>query len=99
MPTTQLNSFNARGLLSVNGQDYEIYRLNAFAAEHDYKRLPYSLKVLLENLLRNENGVDVTKSDIEAMLAWDPKASPATEIAFTPARVLLQDFTGVPAVV
>ncbi len=99
MPTTQLNSFNARGLLSVNGQDYESYRLNAFAADHDYRRLPYSLKVLLENLLRNENGVDVTKGDIEAMLTWDPKATPATEIAFTPARVLLQDFTGVPAVV
>jgi len=99
MSSTPSNSFNARGQLTVNGQDYEIHRLGALAPEHDPNRLPYCLKVLLENLLRNENGQDVSAADIQALATWDPKAAPATEIAFTPARVLLQDFTGVPAVV
>src|SRR5690606_10871230 len=65
----------------------------------DVRRLPYSIRVLLENLLRCEDGKTVTKADIEAVAAWDPKAAPTSEIAFRPARVLLQDFTGVPAVV
>ncbi|MGD8795455.1 MAG: aconitase family protein, partial [Thiohalophilus sp.] len=90
------NSFNARATLSVNGQDHEIYRLDALKG---VERLPYSLKILLENLLRHEDGKVVTKADIEAMAAWDPQAEPSQEIAYSPARVLMQDFTGVPAVV
>ncbi len=93
------NSFGARATLDVGGNAYEIFRLDALSPAHDVARLPYSLKVLLENLLRHEDGVDVTKKDIEALAGWDPKAEPDTEIAFTPARVILQDFTGVPAVV
>jgi aconitate hydratase len=90
------NSFNARATLSVNGQDHEIYRLDTLKG---VERLPYSLKILLENLLRHEDGKVVTKADIEAMAAWDPQAEPSQEIAYSPARVLMQDFTGVPAVV
>jgi len=93
------DTFNARSTLDVGGNAYEIFRLDALAPERDVSRLPFSLKVLLENLLRHENGVDVTRDDIEALAAWDPGAEPDTEIAFTPARVILQDFTGVPAVV
>jgi aconitate hydratase len=93
------NSFNSRDVLRINDRDYEVYRLDALAPPHGISRLPFSLKVLLENLLRHENGIDVTREDIEALADWDPLALPATEIAFTPARVLLQDFTGVPAVV
>src|SRR5699024_9249059 len=79
---------------------YEIYRLGALAdAGLDVNRLPYSLKILLENLLRTEDGVDVKADDIRALANWDPTAQPSREIAFTPARVVLQDFTGVPAVV
>jgi aconitate hydratase len=90
------NSFDARSTLTVNGVDHEIYRLDAVPGS---ERLPYSLKVLLENLLRHEDGVTVTKEDINAMAAWNPEAEPSKEIAYTPARVLMQDFTGVPAVV
>lgn len=90
------NSFKARSTLSVNGNDYEIYKLSAVKGS---ERLPYSLKILLENMLRFEDGSSVTADDITAMSSWDPKAEPSTEIAFTPARVLMQDFTGVPAVV
>ena len=93
------DSFGARSTLDVGGNEYEIFRLDALSPQHDVARLPFSLKVLLENLLRNENGVDVTAGDIEALASWDPKAEPETEIAFTPSRVILQDFTGVPAVV
>jgi len=93
------NSFSSRNTLDVGGREYEIHRLDALAPHHDITRLPFCLKVLLENLLRNENGVDVTSDDIQALAAWDAQAEPAIEIAFTPARVLLQDFTGVPAVV
>ena len=93
------NSFNARGILEVGGKKYEIYALDALAAQHNLERLPYSLKILLENLIRFEDGVDVTRDDIEALATWDANAEPKTEIAFTPARVLMQDFTGVPAVV
>ena len=93
------NGFNACETLRVGDCDYEIHRILALAPQHNVSRLPYCLKVLLENLLRHENGVDVTQRDIEALANWDPFAEPDTEIAFTPARVLLQDFTGVPAVV
>ena len=93
------DSFSTASSLTVNGQDYRYYSLEKLAQQHDISRLPFSLKILLENLLRHENGVDVTRSDIEALCDWDPKAEPSTEIAFTPSRVVLQDFTGVPAVV
>ena len=92
------DSFGSRSTLSVGGKDYEIFRLDAVKDGH-VDRLPYSLKILLENLLRHEDGRDVTRDDIEALANWDPTAAPSTEISFTPARVVLQDFTGVPAVV
>jgi aconitate hydratase len=92
------DSFGARGALEVAGNEFDIYRLDAVKEGH-VDRLPYSLKVLLENLLRHEDGRDVTRDDILALANWDPKAAPSTEISFTPARVILQDFTGVPAVV
>ena len=93
------DSFNTRSTLSVGGNEYEIFRLDALADKYDLQRLPYSLKILLENLLRHEDGAAVSVEDIEALAGWDAKAEPSQEIAFTPARVLLQDFTGVPAVV
>jgi len=95
------DSFGSRFTLSVGDRKLEMFRLDALekAGVGDVATLPYSLKVLLENLLRNEDGRSVTKDDIEALAGWDPKAAPSHEIAFTPARVLLQDFTGVPAVV
>src|SRR5258708_5565946 len=90
------NSFDARAQLSVGDASYEIYRLGAApGAQH----LPYSLKVLLENLLRTEDGANITAGHIRALAAWDPSAEPDTEIQFTPARVIMQDFTGVPCVV
>jgi aconitate hydratase len=92
------DSFNARTTLSVGAQQYEILGLSALKGRK-VDRLPFSLKILLENLLRFEDGVNVTKSDIEALLGWDPKALPNYEIAFTPARVIMQDFTGVPCIV
>ncbi|MBL4773185.1 MAG: aconitate hydratase AcnA [Alcanivoracaceae bacterium] len=93
------NSFNTAITLSCNDKKYNIHSLVELSKKHDISRLPYSLKILLENLLRHENGVDVTTDDIEALCNWDAKALPSTEIAFTPSRVVLQDFTGVPAVV
>ena len=92
------NSFKARSTLNVGNRSYEIYSLAGLPADK-VARLPYSLKILLENLLRFEDGVNVTRKDIEALLSWDPKATPSYEIAFTPSRVILQDFTGVPCVV
>ncbi len=92
------NSFRARSTLKVGDRSYEIWSLAALPQDK-LARLPYSLKVLLENLLRFEDGVSVTRADIEALLEWDPAATPSHEIAFTPARVILQDFTGVPCVV
>jgi aconitate hydratase len=92
------DSFGARSMLDVDGKQYEIYRLDAVKEGHG-ARLPYSLKILLENLLRHEDGRDVTREDILSLTNWDPKAEPDTEISFTPGRVILQDFTGVPAVV
>ncbi len=92
------DSFRTRATLRSGGQDYQIRSLPALGAER-IARLPYALRILLENLLRFEDGVNVTRADIEALLAWDPAARPSHEISFTPARVLMQDFTGVPAVV
>src|SRR2546426_1759668 len=93
------NSFGAKGALEVGGREYEIFRLAALQRRFDVRRLPFSLKLLLENLLRTEGNGSVTAADIEALASWDAKAQPSKEIAFTPARVLMQDFTGVPAVV
>jgi aconitate hydratase len=93
------NSFGARASLDVGGRAYEIYRLDALQQRFDVARLPFSLKVLLENLLRTEGNGSVDRADVEALASWDAKAQPSREIAFTPARVLMQDFTGVPAVV
>jgi len=92
------DSFGARSTLDVGGNQFEIYRLDAVTEGH-LERLPFSLKILLENLLRHEDGRDVTRDDILALANWDADAEPSTEISFTPSRVILQDFTGVPAVV
>ena len=92
------DTVDARSALKVNGKEYGIWSL-ASLGKDKVARLPYSLRILLENLLRHEDGVNVTRKDIDALLEWNPKAEPDTEIAFTPARVILQDFTGVPAVV
>ncbi len=92
------NSFNARTVMQVGTRSYQIHSLAALPRSK-VARLPYSLKILLENLLRCEDGVNVSRADIEALLEWDPATTPAHEIAFTPARVILQDFTGVPCVV
>jgi aconitate hydratase len=97
MPST--DSFSARSILNVSGRELEIFRLDALQATYDVARLPFSLKVLLENLLRTEGNGAVEAADIEALASWDAKAEPGREIAFTPARVVMQDFTGVPAVV
>jgi len=94
-----VNSFGAKSTLSVGGREYEIFRLDSLQQRFDVARLPFSLKVLLENLLRTEGNGSVQAADIEALASWDAKAKPSKEIAFTPARVLMQDFTGVPAVV
>jgi aconitate hydratase len=93
------NSFDAKATLDVGDSSYAIYRLDALQSKFDVARLPYSLKILLENLLRNEDGESIRAQDIEALATWDANAEPSKEIAFTPARVLMQDFTGVPAVV
>ena len=93
------NSFEARSTLTVGDTAYEIYRLEALQAQFDIARLPYSLKILLENVLRTEDGVDVTATDAEAIASWVASEAPSAEVSFTPARVLLQDFTGVPAIV
>jgi aconitate hydratase len=99
MANSSLNTFGARADLAVGDRTYEIFRLDALAGRFDVARLPYSLKVLLENLLRHEDDVSVRAADIEALAGWDPSAQPSEEIAFAPARILMQDFTGVPAVV
>src|SRR5690606_16042591 len=95
-----MDSFGARSVLRVEDRDYEIFRLQALEKEGvELARLPYSLRILLENLLRHEDDVAVRADDILALANWDPKAEPSREISFMPARVLLQDFTGVPAIV
>ncbi len=91
-------AIDAKSTLSVNGNDYAIYKLDAVTGGH-VSKLPFSLKVLLENLLRHADSGDVSEADIAALANWDPQAEPSQEISFTPARVILQDFTGVPAVV
>src|SRR3954465_3180412 len=93
------NSYDARGTLKVGDRELEIFRLQALQSKFDVARLPFSLKILLENLLRTEGNGAVEAADIEALATWDAKAEPSQEIAFTPARVVMQDFTGVPAVV
>src|SRR4051794_23688222 len=93
------DSFGARAELAVGNRTYEIHRLDALQQKFDVARLPYSLKVLLENVLRLEDGQSVTADDIETIASWDAGAEPSHEIPFQPARVLMQDFTGVPAVV
>ena len=93
------NTFDAKATLTVSGRQYEIFRLDALQAKYDVARLPFSLKILLENLLRNEDGESIRAKDVEALARWDAGAEPSVEIAFTPARVIMQDFTGVPAVV
>src|SRR5262252_8423354 len=95
-----MNSFQSRSILRVGNKDYEIYRLDALDQQGiSTKHLPYSLRILLENLLRTEDGKNVKKEEVRALAAWNSKSKPDKEIAFTPSRVLLQDFTGVPAVV
>src|SRR3989440_1341950 len=91
-----VNSFGARDTLKVGDKSYQIYRLDAVPGT---EKLPYSLKVLAENLLRTEDGSNITKDHIEAIAKWDPDAEPSVEIQFTPARVIMQDFTGVPCIV
>src|SRR3954452_13193485 len=91
-----VDSFGSKGVLNVAGTDYEIFRLNSVDGAD---ALPFSLKVLLENLLRTEDGANITADHIRALAGWDPQAEPDTEIQFTPARVIMQDFTGVPCVV
>ena len=98
-PRESTNSFDARADLEVGNRQLEIFRLDALQTRFDVARLPFSLKILLENLLRTEGTGAVTASDIQALAGWDPTAEPTQEIAFTPARVLMQDFTGVPAIV
>ncbi len=93
-----MNSFATRDSLSLNGRTYAFHNLRALPGAA-VSRLPYSLKILLENLLRHEDGSSVTRDDIQALLDWEPNAAPSKEIAYRPARVLMQDFTGVPAVV
>ena len=93
------DSFGAKDTLDVSGREYEIFRLDALQDRFDVARLPYSLKVLLENALRLEDGDSVTADDVETIATWDAGAEPSEEIPFQPARVLMQDFTGVPAIV
>ncbi|MEX0900082.1 MAG: aconitate hydratase AcnA [Gammaproteobacteria bacterium] len=92
-------SHETRTNLTVGDKSYAYFSLPALQPKHNVDRLPYSLKILLENLLRHHDGVNVTDADVEALLGWDAKAAPDKEISFTPARVILQDFTGVPAIV
>ncbi|MDQ3741980.1 MAG: aconitate hydratase [Actinomycetota bacterium] len=93
------NSFDARADLEVGDRTFEIFRLDALQSKFDVARLPFSLKILLENLLRTEGNGAVGAEDVEALASWDAKAEPSQEIAFSPARVVMQDFTGVPAIV
>jgi aconitate hydratase len=96
---THPDTFDARSTLTVGTTTHEVFRLDALQARYDVARLPYTLRILLENVLRREDGVTVTRDDVEAVATWDATAEPSSEITFAPARVLLQDFTGVPAVV
>ena len=93
------DSFQCKHSISIDDKDYQIFNIAALPTEFGVSKLPFSLKILLENLLRHEDGSNITKSDIEALINWDPTKTPTDEISFTPSRVILQDFTGVPAVV
>ncbi len=93
------NSYGSKSTLEVGDRSYEIHRLDALQEKYDVARLPYAIKVLLENVLRLEDGESVTAADVETIARWDAKAEPSDEIPFQPSRVLMQDFTGVPAVV
>ena len=93
---SSVDTFGSKGTLEVGGSSYEIFRLSAVEG---VERLPYSLKILAENLLRTEDGANITADHVRALASWDPDAQPDTEIQFTPARVIMQDFTGVPCVV
>jgi aconitate hydratase len=93
------DSFGARSTLLIGGRELEVFRLDALQARYDVARLPYTLRILLENVVRCEDGVTVTARDVEAVAGWNATAEPSEEISYNPARVLLQDFTGVPAVV
>jgi aconitate hydratase len=94
-----VDSFSSRSQLAVGGESYEIFRLDALQSTYDVARLPYTLKILLENVLRHEDGETVKREDVEAVATWVARDDPSREISFMPARVLLQDFTGVPAIV
>ncbi len=96
---THPDSFGARSTLTVGGTSHEVFRLDALQDRYDVARLPYTLRILLENVLRREDGETVTVADVEAVARWDAAAQPSSEVTFAPARVLLQDFTGVPAIV
>src|SRR3954462_5806958 len=91
-----IDSFGSKQTLTVGGTDYEVFQVDKVPG---HEKLPFSLKVLLENLLRTEDGANVTKSQIESLGSWVPTAEPDTEIQFTPARMVMQDFTGVPCIV
>src|SRR2546421_11253428 len=94
------NSFGARATFKAGNKEYELYRIDALDKQGiSTKHLPFSLRILLENLLRTEDGRNVTQEEVRALVAWNRNSKPEKEIAFTPSRVLLQDFTGVPAVV
>src|SRR3954466_16074963 len=93
------DSFGAKATLEAGGEKYEIFRLDALQQKYDVARLPYSIKILLENLLRFEDAGSVSAEDVENVAKWVASDEPSKEIAYTPARVLMQDFTGVPAVV
>jgi len=93
---SNVDSFGSKGVLNVGGNEYEIFRLNSVEGAQS---LPFSLKVLLENLLRTEDGANITADHVRALASWDAEAEPSTEIQFTPARVIMQDFTGVPCIV
>ena len=92
---SKIDSFKSSSILDVNGKSYRIYRLDSVLNSP----LPYSLKILLENLLRTEDGANITADHIKAIANWDPTAEPDTEIQFSPARVIMQDFTGVPCII
>src|SRR5437588_12343005 len=95
-----VNSFQSRSTLRAGGKEYAIYRVDALDKQGiSTRHLPFSLRILLENLLRTEDGRNVTQQEVRALAAWNSKSRPDKEIAFTPSRVLLQDFTGVPCVV